>query len=122
MIINTIAQLHVAGFAAPSLLPTADDPGAFIGCPTLAWAEPLQGTSQNISGMVIGLFIVVVLFVMLLSGVVLAISGNRRDRAAGAIEGAKNAGLGAVIVLIGLPIITVIIWGIATIFNPACAA
>lgn len=109
--------------AAPLSPPLeVDDPGSFIGCPSLAWAQPLQGTSQNISGMVIGLFIIVVLFVMLLSGVILALSGNRRDRAAGAIEGAKNAGLGAVIVLIGLPVITAIIWGVATLFNPSCTA
>jgi len=109
--------------AAPLSPPLeVDDPSNFIGCPSLAWAQPLQGTSQNISGMVIGLFIVVVLFVMLLSGVILALSGNRRDRAAGAIEGAKNAGLGAVIVLIGVPIVTVVIWGIATLFNPSCTA
>lgn len=121
MINNTIAQLNVAGFTAPSLLPTADDPGAFIGCPTLAWAQPLQGTSQNITGMLIGFAVIAGLVIIFIYGLKLLFAGNRSDRASGAIEGVKNAGLGLALILIGAPLAALIIWGLATAFNPACA-
>lgn len=108
--------------AAPSSLPTADDPGSFIGCPSLAWAEPLQGTSQNITGMVLGFVVIAALIIMLVSGIRLVFANNRQDQAAGAIEGVKNAGIGAAVVLIGVPLAALIIWGLATAFSPACLA
>ena len=110
--------------AAQTFVPTAvgDDPGSFIGCPSLAWAAPLQGTSQNITGMVLGFIVIEVLLVMLVSGVRLVFANNRSDRAAGAIEGVKHAGMGAAVVLIGLPVVAGIIWGLSMAFSPACQA
>jgi len=109
--------------AAP-LLPTEvdDDPGSFIGCPSLAWATPLQDTSQDITGMIFGFAIIAGLIIMLISGIALLFARNRSDRASGAIEGVKNASLGLAIILIGVPVAALIIWGLATAFSPSCAA
>jgi len=106
--------------AAPVSPAAADDLGSFLGCPTLSWAAPLQGTSQNITGMVFGFVVIAALVVMLISGVRLLFANNRSDRASGAIEGVKNAGIGAAVVLIGLPVAALVIWGLAIAFNPAC--
>lgn len=119
--VSALVMVGQSAQAAP-LLPTAveDDPGSFIGCPTLAWAAPLQDTSRDITGMIFGFAIIVGLIIMIGCGIALLFARNRSDKAAGAIEGVKNAGLGLVIVLIGVPIAALVVWGLATGFSPSC--
>lgn len=118
VLLVSIAQPAQAAGEAPA----ADTPLSFIGCPTLAWAAPLQGTAQNVSGMFFGFAIIAVLAIMFLSGVGLVFAGKRQDKAAGAIEGVKNASMGTALLLIGIPVVAAVIWGLATAFNPACTA
>ena len=106
--------------AAPKVLPAATDPGAFIGCPSLEWAAPLTGTSQNITGMITGFAIIAILLIMFANGMRLVFANNRADKAAGAIEGVKHAGIGAIMLFVGVPVAALIIWGLAIAFNPAC--
>jgi len=106
--------------AAPKILPTAEDPMSYIGCPTIAWATPLQGTAQEITGMIGGFIVVAALVLMFLAGIALLFARNNQMKANGAIESAKNIGLGLVFTLIGVPVLAAIVWVVATLANPNC--
>jgi hypothetical protein len=120
MVLAFVFVAQPAQAATTAVPQSTNDLGAFLGCPTLSWLEPLQGTSQDITGMIFGFVIVGSLAVMLLSGIALAFAQRREDRAQGAIVAIKNAGSGLGVVLIGIPLIALVIWGLATAFNPAC--
>ena len=99
---------------------TAVDPIDFIGCPDLGWLENLTGASQQLTGMIMGIIVVLVIIVGLLTGIGFLSAGKDERKTQEQAHKAKNIGIGVLIIFVGVPILCLVIWQIATAVNPNC--
>lgn len=103
----TALDATAANAAVPASVPTDTNVGQFFGCLDVAFLKPLAPLSQNFSGKLVTIVVVLAMFFVLFHGAKLIFAGSRIDKAQDSIASLKNVFIGILVVTVGFAIILV---------------